>query len=65
MKIDLNLEIERDDLKIDAGTFNRKMLVLAQQLHVKFMDDVVKLYKENAESVDLDTLPKAALPRWK
>ena len=65
MKVDINLDIEPDDLQLDAGAFNRKMLVVAQELHVKFMDEAVRMYKESAEDVDLDTLPKHALPGWK
>lgn len=64
MKIEVSYEIEKKDLELNAGAFNRKVVKLAQDMHIKFMDEAVKLYKENVENIDLDTLPKHALPRW-
>ena len=64
MKITIQVKIEPDDLSLNAGQFNREMVKLASRLHIEFMNKAIDLYKENKESIDLESLPKHALPRW-
>lgn len=64
MKVTIQIDIEPEDLELNAGDFNRKMVKQAQELHIQFMDHAVNQYKLYKENIDLETLPKAALPRW-